>query len=306
MAGVVFSAAVGCGGGGGGGDDLEAFCDELAAFSDDVADGDLTSNRGLDGLVDRVNELLELGGDDFEDQITEVGEALAEARADDAADVAELIQDELGDAAEDDCEIDDFAAFEPEEEDDETTTTDPGVETTAPTTGDTAPPGALNPVTVRLNPADLGVEPGFEENIDLCFRGLMVACDDIFFGENGQTAAPDGSNARLYGGTCGGRILEFVEGQPQRCVENLFAASDFDPAQFDPAFLALAEACQGDADADVLGDMQACDDLFAGTPVGSLEELYGTTCGFRIDDAVAERQPGNSCVGIWGATAEFG
>ena len=64
-------------------------------------------------LVDRVNELLELGGDEQEDAVTEVGEALADADPDDAADTAEVIQDELGDIAEDECDIDEFAAFEP-------------------------------------------------------------------------------------------------------------------------------------------------------------------------------------------------
>src|SRR5688500_8641233 len=65
VSGVLLLAAVGCGGGDDGGGDLEAFCDELEAFSEDVADGDLESNRGLESLVDRVNELLELGGEEL-------------------------------------------------------------------------------------------------------------------------------------------------------------------------------------------------------------------------------------------------
>jgi hypothetical protein len=307
VSGILLLAAVGCGGDDGGGDDLEAFCDELQAFSDDIADGDLESNRGLESLVDRVNELLELGGEDNEDAVTEVGEALADARPEDAEEVAELIQDELGDVAEDECDIDDFAEFEASDDgEDETTTTEPEGETTVPEGDTTVPPdaGELNLVTQVVDPATAGVEAGFEENIDLCFRGLMVACDDIFFGENGQAAAPDGSNARLYGGTCGGRILEF-NNATQRCVDNLFAASPFDPAAFtDASFADLATACQGSEA--VPGDLAACDSLFAGTGVGTVEEAYGDTCGGRIDSDVAQRQPGVSCVSIFGATAEFG
>lgn len=304
MAGALLLAAVGCGDDGGGGGDLDAFCDELDAFSEDVVDGDLTSNRGLENLVDRVNELIELGGDDLEDAIAEVGEALSDARPGDAEEMVELIQDELGDVAEDDCDIDDFAAFEVEEPEETTTTTEPEVTTT---TAADDPPAALNPVTEAIDPTQLDIEPGFEENIDLCFRGLMQACDDIFFGENGQTAAPDGSNARIYGGTCGGRILDFLPGAPQRCVDNLFAASDFDPAEFtDPSVVPLADACRGDRDADIDGDMAACDQLFAVTGIGTPEEAYGDSCGGRIGFDVAERQPGHTCVAIWGAFAEFG
>ena len=298
---------IGCGGGDDGGGDLEAFCDELEAFSEDVADGDLESNRGLESLVDRVNELNELGGEELEDAVGEVGEALQDARPEEAGEVAELIQDELGDAAEDECDIDEFAAFEAADDgEDDDTTTEPEGETTVPEGETTVPPvtGELNPVTEAVDPATVGVEPGFEENTDLCFRGLMVACDDIFFGENGQAAAPEGSNARTYGGTCGGRILEF-NNATERCVDNLFAASPFDPAAFtDASFVDLATACQGSEA--VPGDLAACDSLFAGTGVGTVEEAYGDTCGGRIDSDVAQRQPGTSCVSIFGATAEFG
>ena len=309
VSGVLLFTAVGCGGGDDGGGDAAAFCDELGALSDDIADGDLESNRGLESLLDRVNELVELAGEEQADAVDEVGQVLAEARPDEAADVAATIQDELGDVAEDECDIDDFAAFEASDgEDDETTTSEPEDGETTTTEGETPPPtGAVNPVTAAVDPAEAGVEAGFEENIDLCFRGLMVACDDIFFGENGQAAAPDGSNARLYGGTCGGRILEF-NNETQRCVDNLFAASDFDPATFtDASFTELAGFCRGNPDASPGdGDMAACDALFAGTDVGTVEEAYGDTCGGRIDTTVADRELGVSCVQIFGAVAEFG
>jgi hypothetical protein len=209
----------------------------------------------------------------------------------------------LGDIAEDTCDIDDFAVVEVDV-DDTTTTTDPDDTTTTTdpdatvTTGDGGDDGELNVVGAAIDPATAGVEPGFEQNIDLCFRGLMVACDDIFFGENGQTAAPEGSTARGYAGSCGGR-LEF-NNDTVRCDENIFAASTFDASAFtDPSFEALAQGCFD-------GDMASCDTLFQQTGVGTPEEAYGDTCGGRIDPDVAEREAGATCVSIFGATAEFG
>lgn len=310
LVGTMVVALAACGGGGDGGDE-NAFCDSLDALSEQVADGDLSSNNGLEDAVDTANDLLEVASDDQQDAVTNVGELLSEADPDDATDTANEIQDQLGDLA-DDCSIDEFAEA-PEEEtttttEAEPTTTTEGIdeETTTTDGGDVEVPDQLNPVTAVLDPAAVGVEPGFEDNIDLCFQGLMVACDDIFFGENGQEAAPDGSVARQYAATCGGRINSFVN-DSQRCVENLFGAGDFDVTTFDdPSFEAVAQACKGDADTDVLGDMAACDTLFATTPVGSQEELYGRTCGFRIG-VPADRDPAvTTCVAIFGAQAAFG
>ena len=297
VAGILVFALAACGDDGGGGDE-DAFCDALESLSDQVADGDLASDDGLEDATDTANELLEAASDDQEDAVTAVGEELQDADPADAADTAETVQDELGDLA-DDCDIDDFAEA-PEETTttvgDETTTTG-GDETT--TTSGGGDGGELNIVVARVDPASVGVEPGFEAPIDECFRGLMAACDDLFFGENGQAAAPDGSIARDYSATCGGRIPTFSN-DSERCVDDLGAATAFDVATFDdPSFESQAATCQG-------GDMAACDTLFADTAVGSEEELYGRTCGFRIF-TVADRDPAaTSCVDIFGATAEFG
>jgi hypothetical protein len=304
VAGILLVAMAGCGDGGGGGDEA-AFCDELEALSDQVADGDLASEDGLEDAVDRANALIEVAADgEQSDAVQAVGEELSGADPDDAADTAEVIQDELGDLAEDVCDIDgdDFAVAE-----DATTTTDGGGTTTTDdgdtTTTEGGGGGDLNAVGAVVDPATAGVEPGFEENVDLCFRGLMVACDDIFFGENGQAAAPDGSVVRAYAGTCGGRIQTFSN-DTIRCDENIFAATPFDVADFtDASFEALATACQGSDSVD--GDMGACDELFVSTGVGTAEEAYGDTCGGRIDPTVADRV-GGSCVEIFGAVAEFG
>jgi hypothetical protein len=302
VAGALLLAVAGCGGGDGG--DEDAFCDNLEALSEQVADGDLASNDGLDDVIDRLNELREVAADGAQsDAVQEAGELIEEADADEAADTAEDLRDQLGDLAEDTCDVEDaFAA--PEET--TTTTTEPDDPTT--TTGgggeDPPPPGELNVVAAAVDPATVDVEPGAEENVDLCFRGLMSACDDIFFGENGQAAAPEGSNLRAYAGTCGGRISDFVN-DTIRCADNIFAAADFDAAAFDDAsFEDLAAACQGSDDVD--GDMEACDDLFLGTGVGTVEEAYGDTCGGRIFSEVADRGPGVTCVSIFGPVAEFG
>jgi hypothetical protein len=50
------------------------------------------------------------------------------------------------------------------------------------------------------------------------------------------------------------------------------------PPDGDPQFDQLEQDCYQ-------GDMQACDDLYAQTPIGSAEEAYGDTCGARVEDA---------------------
>jgi hypothetical protein len=309
VVGALVFALGACGGDSGGGDE-DAFCDSLDALSELVADGDLGDNGGLEDATEAASDLLEVANEDQADAVTEVGETLEGADPDDAADTADLIQDELGDFA-DDCDIDEFAEA-PEEE--TTTTTEPEEETTTTadpddtttTEGGGEPTGDRNIVTARLDPAEAGVEPGFEGPVDLCFQGLMSACDDLFFGENGQTAAPDGSVARDYAASCGGRILQF-NNDTQRCAENLFAGATFDVAVFtDASFEPLATACLGNSANGVDGDMQACDDLFLQTGVGTPEEAYGRACGGRLGEA-ADREPGvTSCVDIFGPTAAFG
>lgn len=303
MAGALLFAAAGCDSGDSG--DEDAFCDTLESLSDDISEGGLGSARGLEDAVDRANDLSETAGGDQEDAVQEAGETLETADPDDQEDTAEEIQDALGDIAEDTCEIDDFAVVEVDVDDTTTTSIDPDETTTTTDPDDTTTTsedgggsGELNIVGAAVDPASAGVEPGFEENIDLCFRGLMVACDDIFFGENGQTAAPEGSAARAYASSCGGRI-EF-NNDTQRCDDNLFGASAFDAAVFtDPSFEPLAQGCFD-------GDMASCDTLFQQTGIGTPEEAYGDTCGLRIDPDVADRDTGVTCVAIFGATAEFG
>ncbi|MGH9209966.1 MAG: hypothetical protein ACRD2C_04720 [Acidimicrobiales bacterium] len=69
-------------------------------------------------------------------------------------------------------------------------------------------------------------------------------------------------------------------GAPDVPIED--AAADAGPPEAPPTgdsqFDDLAQDCYQ-------GDMQACDDLYLGTPVGSEYEAYGDTCGARISDS---------------------
>ncbi len=53
------------------------------------------------------------------------------------------------------------------------------------------------------------------------------------------------------------------------------------PDTDDPELTALIEGCEA-------GDMQACDDLFFDSEIGSDAEAYGDTCGARVEDAQGE------------------
>jgi hypothetical protein len=286
IAGVLLLAVAGCGDDGGG--DEAAFCDNLEALSDQIADGDAASEDGLEDLVDRANDLIEVAGSDQEDAVRAVGEELSDADPDDAADTAEFVQDELGDIAEDVCDIDgdEFAAFEVEEtttttEVDDTTTTE--VDDTDTTQGggggvlerdETSPDvGARQEV-----PGDLEQEDDFPVLAQSCFDGDGEACDDLFLG------TPVGSVAEDYGATCGGRI---PDGAAAQCA-TLMTAPVAVPG--DVTDTANAQACFD-------GDMAACDDQFNAAAPGSIDQLYGGLCGGRVRNTTA------FCVDIFGPQA---
>jgi hypothetical protein len=100
-----------------------------------------------------------------------------------------------------------------------------------------------------------------------CFRGLAVACDDLFL----ETAV--GSVGETYGKTCAGRITE-DEGDAFNCDDLLFAAFDVPGDVVDQA---TALACHD-------GDMVACDDLVRNNPDGGPDNDYGFVCGGRVLD----------------------
>jgi hypothetical protein len=281
--GIIVVAFGACGGGGGGGDQ-DAFCDELSALSDQVADGDLATNEGLDDAVDRVNDLFESASDgDEKDAVEKVGNALEDADADEAADTAETIQDELGDIADDQCNIDsDEFAIAPDETttttEQETTTTTEGDDGTTTTDGGDA--GGATEVNARQDvPADFEADED-RTAADACFNGDASSCDSLFFSTNVGTVA------EAYGASCGGRLAD--EDKVEGTCSELITAPDEPPAGITDT--ANAQACFG-------GDMNACDDLFRGAADDSPDKRYGALCGERIPNTSA------FCVDIFGDQA---
>ena len=272
-----------CGGGGGGGDE-EAFCDSLEALSDQVSDGDLGDDDGLEDVTDTVNDLLESAADGEQlDAVNAVADEIESADADDADATAETVQDELGDFAED-CDIDEdeFAVPVTTEPEDEETTTTAGDETTTTAGGETTlPPEDPGDVTVTARqevPGDIA--PEFAGLAQGCFDGDMAQCDTLF------QQTPVGSVDEAYGQTCGGRL---AEPRPNECA-TIITGPVAVPAEVAPEFVALAQGCFG-------GDMQACDDLFQQTPVDSIDEAYGLACGGRVPARDV------TCVEIFGPVA---
>jgi len=280
-----------CGGGGGG--DSAAFCDDLEALSDQVADGDLTSDRGLEDAVDRVNSLLESASDDQEDPVREVGELLVDAEPDEADDTADDIQDELGDIAEDECDLDpDEFAVGPEDtttttepDDDTTTSSEPDDDTTITTAGGGGGGGGeiiRDPNSPEVNgrdpvPADLEQDGDFPALADACFAGDPGACDTLF------ATTPVGSVAEAYGSTCAGRVDEGTSGG---CSDLILAPVAVPADVTDPNGQACFE-----------GSMVACDDQFNAAEAGSPDQLYGGLCGGRVRNTTA------FCVDVFGEQA---
>jgi hypothetical protein len=266
-----------CGDDGGGGDE-EAFCETLEALSDQVGDGDLSSNDGLEDVNDTVNDLRESAADGEQlEAVAEVGRDVVDADPDDADDTAETIQDELGDFASD-CDIDeDDFAVPPTT----TTTTSTTTTTTASTTTTTTQGGPSEAVLVSARePIPGGIAAEFAALAQACFDGDMDACDQLF------NTTPSGSIDESYGDTCGGRI-EDGRGFELECATVVTGPTDVPPEIVDQA---AASACNA-------GDMVACDDLFNGAAEGSIDRLYGALCAGRVQDTDA------LCVAIFGEVA---
>jgi len=282
VAGLLLVGAAGCSDDGGG--DQSAFCDELEALSEQVEDGDVASENGLEDLVDRANALIEVAGSDEEDAVQAIGEELAEADPDDAADTAEFIQDELADIAEDVCDIDEdeFAIFEVET----TTTTevqDPSTSADAPTTAGGGGGGIGEREGPEVNarqevPANLEQDGNFPALAQACFDGDPTACDELFL------TTPVGSVAEEYGRSCGGRV---VEGAANQCA-TLITGPVAVPAEVTDT--ANANGC-------FAGDMVACDDQFNAATPGTIDQLYGGLCGGRVQNTTA------FCIDIFGPQA---
>lgn len=114
-----------------------------------------------------------------------------------------------------------------------------------------------------------GDDPLLDELWTRCADGDLASCDDLFL------ASPMGSEYEAFGATCGS-IGEPAGGTcaQQPPVDEDGPQGFGDHAGFDALFAACAQ--------DVY---DACDDLWAMSPIGSDYEAFGSTCGQQIDAA---------------------
>lgn len=267
-----------CGGGGGGGNE-SAFCDDLQTLSDQVADGDLADDNGLDDVLQTVNKLIDSAPEgDALDGVNDVADAVESASPDEAERTADDIQDALADVADSTCSIDaDEFAVAPEVESTTTTAPDEETTTTVLAPGTTDGGGDQVEILARIDiPANL--EPEFTARAQSCFNGDMPACDTLFL------ETPIDSIAEAYGATCGGRFDTETGGQCTDVITGPVAV----PA--DATDTANANAC-------FAGDMNACDVQFGNAAPGSIDQVYGALCGGRVPFTNA------LCVNIFGPTA---
>ncbi|OWY59779.1 hypothetical protein B7486_72730, partial [cyanobacterium TDX16] len=105
-----------------------------------------------------------------------------------------------------------------------------------------------------------------------CEEGDLGACDALYL------VTPVGSDAEAYGTTCGGRVDDDLAGTCGEEFEGEWALPSAQaPGELgsDDELDALAADCQD-------GDLEACDDLFAGSAQRSDYEAYALTCGGRL------------------------
>jgi hypothetical protein len=164
-------------------------------------------------------------------------------------------------------------------------TTDDGPDTTdddgPDTTEDDEPSGGSLP--------DGQIPPSFDDATwdalgEACLEGDMAMCDLLY------RETDVGSVEEAYGSTCGGRNDEIsggctLEYEGEWDLPDAQAPGDLgDDAEFD----GLATDCQD-------GDLDACDELYAITPIDSDYEAYAQTCGGRIPIEALELIIASSC-----------
>jgi hypothetical protein len=117
-----------------------------------------------------------------------------------------------------------------------------------------------------------------------CLEGDMATCDVLF------RVTDVGSVEEAYGSTCGGRTDEVSGG----CTVEFEGEWDLPAAQSPSALSGDAEFEDLAADCED-GDLAACDDLYAVTPIDSDFEAYGQTCGGRIPVEAKDLLISSSC-----------
>jgi len=130
--------------------------------------------------------------------------------------------------------------------------------------------------------------PSLGQLWNLCRDGDFQACDDLY------SEAPEGSEYREFGDTCGNR------NEPSGWCVELYAENSASSAGYgeygsDSYLDGLWDGCSN-------GDFQACDDLYFAAPANTGYRDYGDSCGNR-------NEPSGYCVDIYSggsSTAEAG
>lgn len=138
---------------------------------------------------------------------------------------------------------------------------------------------SVRDVESAINGGDEGED--LQDQIDDAFGAAAGNCDidDAFVApETTTTTEPDTTTTTEAATTTtseGGDTTTTGGGGPVGTDIEVNGRDDV-PGDISPEFLDLAQGCFD-------GDPNACDDLFGGTPVGSVDEAYGDTCGGRIE-----------------------
>ncbi|CAN5730433.1 hypothetical protein BH24ACT3_BH24ACT3_07650 [soil metagenome] len=139
------------------------------------------------------------------------------------------------------------------------------------------PAGEDGDIPRAERPGRLGDDPELDELAQECFRGDLASCDRLYL------STDIGSDYEAYGSTCGGRNEEVDGG----CVDRYEAGERFGgdvlPRGEPPIRLGNNRAFDRLADDCFDGDLEACDELYLQTPVGSRYEAYGGSCAGRQD-----------------------
>jgi hypothetical protein len=118
-----------------------------------------------------------------------------------------------------------------------------------------------------------GDDPALDALWDACEEGDGTACDDLFW------QSPVDSEYEAFGNTCGERFSE--ADAPFSCADEIGGGDSGSDDAFtygdDPVLDALWDACED-------GDPEACDDLYADSPLGSDYEDFGFSCGGRVPE----------------------
>ena len=107
-----------------------------------------------------------------------------------------------------------------------------------------------------------GDNPVLDALWDACQAGAMASCDELY------STSEIGSEYETFGATCG-------QQEPDSSGGTCDIPFDYgDNAALD----SLWDACEG-------GDGASCDNLYFESPVGSVYETFGDTCGYRYDQS---------------------